>query len=116
MPLAKAKGRLMRLPGFLPRLTLRWGTVRSRAGEWQKVLGSSNNAKVIYWRMLTESTGSQQTANIVMSPAWEGEDWESKLVVMTELGDSAYFLPMSFVFGSSDFFLGISAHGLPWFI
>lgn len=106
----------MRLPGFFPRLTLRWGTVRSRAGEWQKVLGSSNNAKVIYWRTLTESTGFQQTANIVMSPAWEGKDWESTLVVMTELGDSAYFLPMSFVFASSDFFLGISAPGLPWSI
>lgn len=82
----------MRLPGFLPRLTLRWGTVWSRAGEWQKVLDSSDNAEVIYWRTFTKSMGSQQTANIVMSPAWEGEDRESKLVVMTELGDSAYFL------------------------
>lgn len=82
----------MRLPGFLPRLALRWGTVRSRAGERQKVLGSSDNAEVIYWRTLTESMGSQQTANIVTSPAWEGEDRASKFVVMTELGDSAYFL------------------------
>lgn len=83
----------MRLPGFLPRLALRWGTVQSRAGEWQKVLGSSDNAEVIYWRTLTESMGSQQTANIVTSsPAWEGEDRESKSVVMTGLGDSADFL------------------------
>ncbi|KAK7830340.1 hypothetical protein U0070_018848 [Myodes glareolus] len=83
VPLAKAKSRLMRLPGFLPRLALRWGIVQSRAGEWQKVLGSSDNAEVIYWRTLTESMGSQQTANIVTSPAWEGPRF---LVALSQVG------------------------------
>lgn len=115
MQLEKAEGRQTRLTGFLPRVTLRRGTVGSRGGGRQEALGSSNNAKVIYWRMLTGSVGSHQTANIFMSSAWDGEDCESKLVVMTEFGDLAYFIPLLFVFGSSPFFLRLSAHGLSWF-
>lgn len=113
--LEKSKGRQMRLADFLPRVTLRWGTVGGGVGEWQEALSSSNNAKVIYWRMLAGSMESHHIANIFMSSAWKGEYCESKLVVMTEFGDIDYFIPLLFVFGSLGFFFRISTHSLSWF-